>query len=40
MSEKKNDYIEAAERRKVWFKDILTKILGKIVERVECTSEG
>ena len=40
VSEKKNDYIVAAEKRKVWSKDILTKILGKIVKTVESTSEG
>lgn len=40
VSEKKNDYIVAAEKRKVWSKDILTKILEKIVKRVGCTSEG
>lgn len=40
MSEKKNDYIVAAEKRKVWSKDILTKILEKMVKRVGCTSEG
>lgn len=40
VSEKKNDYIVAAEKRKVWSKDILTKILKKIIKRVGCTSEG
>ena len=40
MSEKKNDYIVAAEKTKVWSKDILTKILKKIIKRVGCTSEG
>ena len=40
MSEKKNDYIVAAEKRKVWSKDILTKILKKTIKRVGCTSEG
>lgn len=40
MSEKKNDYIVAAEKRKVWSKEILTKILKKTIKRVGCTSEG
>ena len=40
MSEKKNDYIVAAEKRNLWSKDILTKILKKIIKRVGCTSEG
>ena len=40
VSEKKNDYIVAAEKTKVWSKDILTKILKKIIKRVGCTSES
>lgn len=34
MSEKKNDYIVATEKRKVWSTDILTKILEKIVKNI------
>ena len=40
MSEKKNDYIVAPEKRKVWSKDILTKIPEKVVKRVVCTFQG